>query len=439
MSYYSITYAAAEKTQYTIKCVKCGNTFVTRFPLADTLSKEKPTPPEDPKNQVAQAPQRTQDRLFPALNREAEERRLRELPSRNEQRQTAGLNREAEKAPASDSPSSVIDFLSIGISAFSLQKLAVATVGVFSLILVLILYNIIVGLFYNSENPFLSSIMNLFPLAIVFFAYMIIASIIARIHINEDNRKAFPSFPDKTFIARAVASSSVMNIALLLIVDLLLILFGELPIIGPILFSLLFLPIYAVSVSIVILFTVGLWFFPSIIADTGGTIKETILSFANFVRRHNFSLIYTVLLLTIGTSMIFAAIYLLHYGALSLAFFLSQGILSEEGMKVFSAVPVSFLRISDMSIISANVNLFHTLIRGLFVSHHIGGIILGTVFSAMTVALMAVSLSVVATISTSVYMIMRDGTDMDDSRKIRMLIILALVMAILFLFKKLFF
>jgi hypothetical protein len=189
----------------------------------------------------------------------------------------------------------------------------------------------------------------------------------------------------------------------------------------------------------VLLYTIGLWFFPSIIASSEGGIVDTVKEFLFFIRKHNFSLIYTILLMTFGTSLIFAAVYLLHYGALSLTFSLANAVLSEEGLKVFTAVPTPFLRISDMSVVNTNLNLFQSLIQGLIISHHVGGLILGVVFSTLTVLLIALLVSIMATVSARVYTGINRGQDIDDRMKIRLLVFFALVLLCLFLFKKVFF
>ncbi len=449
-SYYSITYSSADKPQYTIKCMKCDSSFVARFPIRGiNTMMESPRAPEPPVNQDTAAEpghsstEKTYRELFPNItkrNIERDDRIDSKAPEQKAQHRPNIAQRKNISGSAGETGFTLTEFLRISLSAFSIKRLAVSTVGVFFMILALILFNTIVGLFYHLNNPYVSIILNLFPLAIVFFTYIILATMIAKIQRAEAaGTHAQSPIPNGTFLWNAVASSAAVNIGLLLIVNAILILFGEIPIIGPILFSLLFLPVYLISAAVVVLTVLGFWFFPSIVADTDGGIRESVTGFINFIKTRNFSLIYSVLLLTISTSTLFAILYALHYGSLSLTFTISRGILSEEGMKVFSAIPLPFLQISDMSIIGSNINLFQTLIRGLMASHYIAGIILGAVVAVLTILVMSITVSITATVSHRLYMMLTEGSDPDDKSKIRTLLALTLMMVLFLLLKKVFF
>jgi len=444
-SHYSITFTAAGKPAYTIKCVKCSHTFNTEFPVTNNVALYQTHQLRDNKYQnVGKSFQSDESedvaprRLFPKLGNIPENETRREV-SEVKQRTQQDHSRFA-KQPESDDSFSVRDLLTMGLSAFSLKKISVASIGVFSTMLLIILYSTIVGVFYRSENTYLSSLINLFPLALVLFSYTIIASVIARLSMEENSGSGTAGKAmSREFLMKVFAVSSSVNAVLMFLINLVLILFGELPIIGPVFFSLLFLPIYLISLMIVLLYSVGLWFFPAIIAGGNGGIVNAVNDFAMFIKKYNFSLIYTIVIMTIGTSLIFAAVYLFHYGALTLTLSLSNAVLSEEGMKVFSAVPTPFLRISDMSIVSVNVNLFQSLISGLIATHHVGGIILGVVFSLLTVLLISCFVSITSTVSTKVYITMERGIDFDDKKKVRLLVIFVLILMCLYLFKKVFF
>ncbi|HQL82244.1 MAG TPA: hypothetical protein PK307_08590, partial [Spirochaetota bacterium] len=153
----------------------------------------------------------------------------------------------------------------------------------------------------------------------------------------------------------------------------------------------------------------------------------------------NFSLAYTVPLMAIVTAVTFAAIYLLHYGSFSLSMFLTKNLLAEEGEKIFSAVPPSFLSMSDLTIQGSDSGLFKAFVGNLFLSHTIGGLIIGLIFSLISILLFASFVSISATLSTHLYLMMDRGRDIDDRSKLRVLLLLVLILAGVFLIKKIFF
>ena len=196
--------------------------------------------------------------------------------------------------------------------------------------------------------------LNMVPFAFVFSIYILSAAVISRITMDSiDSRPPIPGGRLLEFLGRSFIPVFIANIALFLAIELVLILFGRIPVVGPVLFALMFLPIYAASICVILIVAVGFWFYPPIIAASSGGMTALPGMFT-FIRRQNFSLAYTVPLMAIITAVTFAAIYLLHYGSFSLSMFLAKNVLAEEGEKIFSAVPPSFLSISDLTIMGSD-------------------------------------------------------------------------------------
>jgi len=240
------------------------------------------------------------------------------------------------------------------------------------------------------------------------------------------------------FIAGAIIPIFLANVFIFVIIDLVFILFGKIPVIGPVLFAVLFLPIYLTSLCAVLLLAVGFWFYPPIIAASVPRGASPLRGLFRFIRAQNFSLAYTIPLMTIITAVTFAAVYALHYGSFSLSMFLSKAVLGDEDLKVFSSIPSSFLQISDLAITGSNSGIYKSLVSDILMTHSIGGFIIGIIFSVISILLFASFISITATLSTHIYLMLEKGTDMDDSSKIRLLALLVLILLGVFLAKKIF-
>jgi hypothetical protein len=119
--------------------------------------------------------------------------------------------------------------------------------------------------------------------------------------------------------------------------------------------------------------------------------------------------------------------------------YLSKRLLAEEGEKIFSAVPQSFLSVSDLTIMGSDAGLFRSLLGNLFLGHTIGGFIMGLVFSLISILLFSSFIAISATLSSHLYIMMERDTDVDDRSKLRVLLLLVLILAGVFFIKKIFF
>ena len=457
--YYSITFSTAQQSRYTLTCERCKKSFVVTFPVVregvpqehTPAAEHKPaagaraTPPRSQTSETIQAKTPVVcKRKPPLMTRLAFWKRL-----SNEH------NRRAKKpprhhAPTEEKPSTqtrqtrvgfaMADLFEIAGSAFTPAKLLIASCGVGTTIIAVMAYRWLVFTLiepmHSSLPDFARSLLGIIPFALMLFIYIITAAIISRLTLR-DMSDPHP-FQDKgmlRFIASSLFPVLIVNIILFAAADLVLLLLGHVPIVGPILFAIIFLPIYLTSLIVFTFIAVGFWFYPPIIARQ---TSYPVTSLLRFIRRHNFRLAYTIPLLTIITAVIFAAIYAIHYGSFAFSMFLSKAILAEEGERIFTAIPLPFLKISDLILIGTEAGPIRSFMDDIHLPHSIAGLIIGLVLSAISIVLFASFVSITATLSTRIYVIMERGSDIDDASKIRLLFALILILVGILLVKKIF-
>ena len=464
-SYYSITFSSTQQTRYSLTCERCAKPFTIEFPLIrepGPAGDEPPLPPV-PESSVRQSEQ--PDRLAGPVETPKpaapprQKMKKEKLPWFSRKRTMSG--RTAEPAHSQERASAAlpwtsgaehkqaVDFtlsnlFSICGSAFTMPKLLAGSIGIVLSFLLVMGYNWLVNTVLEGGGPsaggYGRSILGIIPFALVFFIYILTAALIARITMESlvaGTRSLGGGAAE--FLGRSFVPVFIANIALFLGIDLVFILFGRIPVVGPVLYALLFLPIYAASLCVVLLVAIGFWFYPPIIAVNSGKGLSAVRDLFGFIRRQNFSLAYTIPLMAIVTAVTFAAIYLLHYGSFTLSMYLSKHLLAEEGEKIFSAVPQSFLSVSDLAVMGSDTGLFRSLLNNLFLAHTIGGFIIGLVFSLISILLFSSFISISATLSAHMYVMMDRGNDIDDRSKLRVLLLLVLILAGVFLIKKIFF
>jgi len=435
-SYYSITFSSAQQTKYRLSCERCSREFDIDFPVI-----REGVVADDEHMQDRERPGGSFffKKLFPA---EKMKKTAMSAPSFEEDR-TQSWN--IPGAGKDHFPGFTLEgLLSICGTAFTVPKIASASIIIVIGFTFLLIANWLVNLALEAgdiaANEYIKSLLTVIPLAILFFLYLIAAAVISRMTMDSMRIRAGSS-PSGIyrFLAESLLPVFLANIVVFIVIDLVFILFGKIPVIGPVMFGLLFLPIYITSLCAVILIAVGFWFYPPIIALSVPRRESPIRGLLGFIRRRNFSLIYTIPLMTIITAVTFGAIYLLHYGSFTLSIFLSKTVLGEEGLKTFSSIPSTLLQLSDLTIIGSDSGLYKSLLDNLLMAHTIGGIIIGMLFALISILLFSAFISITATLSTRIFLMMEKGNGMDDSAAIRLLALLVLILAGVFLVKKIFF
>ena len=441
-SYYSITYTKATKDKYQINCLKCKQSFSADFPNNIDEKTNYNLPQKEETNKKATVLKTKEEsgikkKLFENLGLQEKTVLSTKKPAKRFKKNPAlnGIKKQNDF--------NIQELLAIGAEAITFSKLLVSSLGVVSIVFFLFIYNSLTNLLFSGGpsalHPYINSFLNLIQLALIFFMFTLVSAAISKITIDNMKNPLMSAHAGITqFILQSIPSMALVNFSILAIINLLLILFGEIPIIGPIFFSLLFLPIYIISILIVVVISIGFWFYPPIVAAIQPGVMNNIREFISFIRRQNFRLIYIIPIMAIITSLIFSVLYFFHYGSLSITMLISNTILSEDGVKIFAAIPTPLLQISDMSMFGSHSGLFRSFVSDLILTHHIGGIIIGVVFSAISLFLLSLFISIVGTLSAHVFIMIEKGVDSDDSNKIRLLTILILFLITLFLFKKVF-
>ncbi len=432
-SYYSITFSSAHQTRYRLVCERCSRPFEIEFPVIKEATKADERPE---KSRTSRKRFSFFKKLFPADDKN---NLIIPAPSPQENLPTCKEN--------SGSPSgrpinfTLENLFSICGSAFTVPKMSAASAAIVISFLLLLTGNWIIRQALDLGDPagygIIKSFLNIVPFAIILFLYIITAAVISR--ITMDSMLSRPGSSRKgmaPFLARAILPVFLANIIIFIIIDSVFILFGRIPVIGPVLFAILFLPIYLTSICIVIIIAIGFWFYPPIIAASIPEGQSPVKVLFRFIRARNFTLAYTIPLMTIITAVTFAAIYLIHYGSFSLSLFLSKIFLSDEDLKIFSSIPSTLLQLSDLTITGSDSGLYKSLAGDPLMTHSVGGFIIGIIFSVISILLFASFISITATLSTHIYLMIEKGTDMDDSSKIRLLVLLVLILLGVFLVKK---
>ena len=466
---YSITFSAVKSEKYSLKCQRCSKEFLVDFPRIGEarenvirektpLKKELPmTPKKEAKGE--EAPKgvgiwKSIQQLFqrekkapspPKASRDKEPKKER-APSPVPQKEPPPMN-EQPLLPREQHASQRLtlrEVLSVGAAAFSLERIIVSCIGVALYFLLVFLAAGIEKAFMDQEtersNFYFMTVFHFLPAALFLFLFFLVSSLISRLNFQKllfGDPKSRSSF--SSFVMKNSGPLILVNILLLVFANVFLLLFGKIPLIGPVLYSLLFFPVYVITLFIMIFGIVGIWFYPPLIARYQPGVIASIRIFLDFVRRHSLNLIFIIPIMVILSMMLFSMIYSLHITAFSLTVKLSRNILDESVSRVFSAIPFSFQRVTDIGLIGADLKIFRSFLGELLFSHQVGGVILGSTLMMISVILYGSMVSFVATLSSHFYILLEQNIEIEDRNKVYMLLILVLMLTGFFLFKKVFF
>ena len=403
-AFYSITFSNIKPGNYTYKCKKCYNNFSVK------ISNDEET----------------------VQSRSIEKSRS------TEESRSIEKNRSTEESRTTDfSVSELFRYVS---EAFTIKKIIVSAIGITSALILLQIFNFIMDFAVAPESgakTALIQIMNFLPIAIIFLFYILSASIVARITLNHILHSRDTDTEEIVkFTVRRGPGIFFGNIILLFAVSSLLILFGKIPVLGPILFSLIFLPIYLISLCILIFSFIGLWFYPPIAAHDEKGFLINIRSLLLFIKKHNLSIIFMIPVIVLTASIIFAIIFIIHISAFSFTTSLSQLIIGQDASMTLSSIPAQFIKASQATLMGIKSGLFKELFLSLQVTHHIGGFILGIIFLVITIFLLAIPISVASTVSTHIYVLMERKISIDDKTKALVLFILIMLIVLIILINK---
>ena len=411
-SFYSITFSAP-RHRYSFRCRRCEKSFTVAFPVVDAAGGRPSISERFPSDGGERAREDSQKGIFDGY--------------RDETRRVSGISLKDTTLKEFR----LKELLTVCSGAFSKVKLIVSAAGMTVLILVMLLYREMEGLLYNApliaSSMFFRSLLNLIPLFLVFFGVVLILALISRITLEKlfldsvwNSRKALQ------FVSRIVMPVFVSHIIILFLGNLVFVLSGMIPMVEPVLYSILFLPIYVISLFIIVAMIIGIWFYPPILAYKEAGIIKSIRHLFHFVKSHNFSIIVVIPILAITSSLLLALIYLIHRGAFSIVISLSGVVLQDNAAGIASAMPLD-LSISDISLLGNDIHAFQSIITGLFLSHAAGGFIIGVVLITISIFLLASYISVIGSLSSHAYIVMERGINISDRKKLVLLLMLLLI------------
>lgn len=415
-AFYSVTFSNIKHGRYRYSCKKCGNDFAIEFESEDNITPEHKH----------------------SFNNEKTSHKI------HEHGEEAAVQKPEE--PVSFKSNSINTFsagelFKSASEAFTLKKIMVSASGIFCMFIVIQLFSSIESLLLKTgipaANQFSGSLINLFPMAIIFSFYTLFASVISKItldrifHSKETSAEEIIRFTVKT--GPGVFAG---NIILLLAVSSILILFGRIPFLGPLLFSLAFLPVYLISVSIFLLCFIGLWFYPPVAAHRENGIFMNLKNLFLFIKKHNLNILFMIPIILLVTAITFSIIFLIHISAFSLSIAMSKWLLNHEASIIFSSIPSIFIKASESTLAGLSSGIFKELNSSLLMTHHIGGFILGVILFLIAIFLLSIGLSVTATVSSHIYIVMERGISIDDKKKAIVLFILFMMMSLIIMFRK---
>jgi len=416
-AFYSITFSNIKHGRYKYSCKKCMKDFAIEFKPKEI---SRPAPVRRP---VIETP----------------------VPVITELEQEVIVSKTEE--PVSFMNNSINTFsagelFKSASEAFTVKKMIISAAGVISMLLVIQLFSSIEGLLVKpgaaALTPFTGSLINLFPMAIIFSFYTLFASIVSKITLD----RIFYSKETETeeiikFTLKNGPGVFAANIFILLTVSTILILFGKIPFLGPLLFSLAFLPVYLISIAIFILCFIGLWFYPPIAAHRENGIFANLKNLLMFIKKHNLNVIFMIPVILLVAAITFSLIFFIHLSAFSLSIAMSKWLLNNDASMIFSSIPALFIKASESAFAGLSSGIFKELNTSLMMTHHMGGFILGVILLAITVFLLSLAVSITATISSHIYIVMERGVSIDDRKKAVVLFILMMLMTLLIMFRKL--
>jgi len=408
-TFYTVSIPFPQKTEYRVKCLKCHNDFTINFPLS-----RQPLQQDQPFNRYE--------------NREQERKDYFTKTAAVEKRDIDGKNTAAD----------VMDVFFWLNGSLSPKRLLVglATVLISTLFAVPASYLLNLAGATLQIPSGIRNLTTLIPALIVFNFFILASAVICRISMEED-RGIKPGFPEIIgYASRLAVPSFTANILLLVSCASLLIFFGEIPVAGPVIFGLVFLPVYMILLATLILSVIGFWFYPPLIADRYSGPGGGFGNFIAFIRKHNFRLSFVIPLLTIISLSSFLALFALHYGTVAIAMILIK-LLRVEGAAVsLSSLPPLLHKASMLSLMESDYAFMKTIVSGIAVAGEISGFLIGTVLAFFSIILFSVLVSIISTASAEFYRVLEKNWKIDDRAMLYLLGIMTLFLAGILLLKK---
>ena len=429
---YLLTFSTPNVKEYKVKCKSCSKEIIIKLPAISNPHKAGEEQIEDKSLNIAKKPIKKE-----TLNKV--ETRKDEQSDKNIKLTT---DKKSEIKGTTLNNFDIKELFAICSGAFSKSKLIASASGILIFLILLLVYNSLINVFFISKDAasytFLRSLLNIFPMAIFFFVYLMTATLISSITMNEIyNNASLNLIESIKFLFKSLLPVFMGNLILLLIVDILMISFGNIPVVGHIIFAVLFIPMYAVSAFIALIIIVSFWFYPSIVARDVPVKINPMKHLLSFIKEHNFSLVYIIPIMMMITVFAFSAIYFLHYCSFNIILVLSKVILGENLAKLFSTIPPVFLSISNLSFFGVDSSILKSFVDNVLLTQSIAGFIIGLILIIILIFLYSFLLSIIGSVSTHFYLMLERDIDIDIKYIIKLLLLLILLSIGMLLIKKL--
>ncbi len=426
---YSITYSVPMRSRYTLTCRRCAEPFAIEFPSIREPVRIQALPPVPAHGETSTAER-------PAVAKTRDDVIIEERGGKPRKK------KEDDIILALPDRSFLQGALSFLAGVLNIRRLVFAAVAVSSLFALLSVTDraeaALQGIALVKGSAFLLHLLNFFSIFVICCIFTLSNSITARFCMGETDPSIDTGMPAMfAFAATRVLPVLAGNVTILVAVNALLVVFGAIPLVGPILYALLFLPVYVLSVATVILGAVAIWFYPPVLARRSG-VAGSLKEFFAFTRRHNLVLAIAVPVMVIITAVFTALLNLVHQGAMSLVIQTSRGILGDGAGRMLSTVPVGLERAVNFPQMLANLRSHGSFLGDLLLGYRAGGVILGFTLGVISVALLSIVFSFTGSLAARAYLLLENRKRLDGRRTVELLVVIFLVLAVLYLFKKVF-
>jgi len=445
-SCYTVSFAGVASPRYMMNCKRCGRSFVVVFPTDQRGSSalKDPLPGQSIEKKVPPAPERSGRNIQRTRIEKPSHAPRSPFISKVEKKSPPGIaaspqqrdNNQRGSEPSLPGNFEVAEVLAAVTGAFSLSRTGAAFAGILTMMISLGLMKSMGSLL--QRVPLLGGLWPWLTAGVIFFIYTVAASGMALASFEEMFFKRSLSFGAMTaFMTRSAPSLFGASLLVLIMAEAALLLFGLIPVVGPLLFALLFLPVYGLSLGAVLLVSVGFWFYPPLVAHRKSGVGENVRNIFDFIKKHNLKLIIVIPILAVLSAVIVMVLLLLHQGALMVSAHLAAGIMGPDLAPVLSSVPLSLQSLSDFAGMARAAGGYGMYLGSLLSSASIGGMLLGLVMAGITALLGAIAFSAVSSLSTYAYVALERGSDPGNRKKIFLLLVMILFMVMLLLFRRL--
>jgi hypothetical protein len=429
---YSITYAELTSPGYRMSCRKCRAVFTVSFSAEYAAMKQK----------------KSGDRAF--TGRGSEPSLPVALPVEKKPNRAANppLNKPAvpETGAAFTKPGSEPLFAkrgsdplrhTVNLSAFlekcgaffTLKNLLITAIGTSaSLVLSGIISSISSATGAQGFTADLLLTMNGF---ILLAGYTVTASLLC---LRENGRVGSPA-DSVVFLIKSASRALMLFTALALALSGVSAIVSLIPLVGPVLFALLFLPAYVAFIVLGIAGVVSFWFYPPVTAGSRGGLAEGMKRLITFTKRHNFRLIYLIFIISAVSALLGGLLYTANFLSIKLCVTFLGGMVPEEAAKVYASIPPGMHRIFDVAQAGTDIGTMKLFMESLLASHQLAGLILGTAIALISLFIVSSFVICLAALSYQAYILLEEGYDIDDGALLRLLGILFSLLGIIYLLR----